>query len=51
MLTFVHTGKCDGREGGEVTACLCVCSNTHKRDLSAGLSMVCYCDRGGLNVR
>ena len=27
MPTFVHTDKCDGCKGGEVTACMYICPN------------------------
>ena len=27
MPTFVHTDKCDGCKGGEVTACRYICPN------------------------
>ena len=27
MPTFVHTSKCDGCKGGEVTACMYICPN------------------------
>lgn len=51
MPAFVPTGQCDGYEGGEVAACMCICPNNHEKDLSAGLSLACDCDRGGLDVR